>query len=95
MWKVLNTHMLPLSSTQSQWDTLRLKSFGEIRPQNARTDPRRELSRADCFAQQDTDITYIVVVSAAGLWKSSYGAYPAPLVPINPGSLEPLLKPQT
>lgn len=87
--------MLPLSSNQSPWDTPRLKYFGEIRPQKTRTDPRWEHSTTDCFVQQDTDITYIVVISAAKLWKSSYSAYPAPLVPINPGSLEPLLKPQT
>lgn len=34
VWKDLNTHMFPLSSNQSQWDTPRLKYFGEIRPQN-------------------------------------------------------------
>lgn len=87
--------MLPLSSSQSQWDTPRLKRFGEIWPQNTRTDPRQDPSTTDCFVQQDTDVTYTVVISTAKLWKSSYGTHPAPLVPINPGSLETLLKPQT
>lgn len=85
VWKVLNTHMLPLRPNQSQRDTPRLQHFGEIRPQNARTDPRGEPSTTDCFVQQDTDITYIVVIS---VWKSSCDTHPAPLVPINPGFLE-------
>lgn len=86
--------MFPMSLNQSL-GTPRLEHFGEIMPQDARTDPRQEPSTADCFVQQDTDITYIVVISSAKLWKSSYSTYPAPLVPINPDSLEPLLKPQT